>query len=112
MASPLSKSLPSVTKVTFMVTNKRITQMEKEMKEWKAETEEWWKEKATILQMIFNEGKRWKEDLHIEIKALKVDSTISHMEIKVLKKEVLALKREFAETRTSGGLEKEKFSPQ
>lgn len=74
--------------------------MEREMKEWKVETEGWWKEKASLLQMFFSESTQWKkekEDLHAEIQELRADS-------QALKEEVSALKRELAD-RASGGLE-------
>ncbi|MCO5609932.1 hypothetical protein L7F22_064167 [Adiantum nelumboides] len=48
--SPMCKSPPTGTKATFMITNKRIRQVEKEMKEWKSEMEGWWKMKANFIQ--------------------------------------------------------------
>ncbi len=70
------------------------------MKEWKAEAEGWWKEKATLLEMFFNESKKWKkekEDLHAGIE--------------VLKDEVSAIKRELAETKLNRGLEEGEIQP-
>ncbi|MCO5574136.1 hypothetical protein L7F22_027916 [Adiantum nelumboides] len=71
--SPMCKSTPTGTKATFMITNKRITQVEKEMKEWKSEMKGWWKMKANFIQILFNEGSQWKkekEDLRAEVHAL------------------------------------------
>ncbi|KAI5070745.1 hypothetical protein GOP47_0015088 [Adiantum capillus-veneris] len=109
-ASPMEAMSASLvckphTKATFVLTNKRITQLEREMKEWKAETERWWKEKANLLQMFLNEGAQWKEkeDLHAELQAFKADS-------QALREEVTALKRELAD-RVSNGLEEKEFQP-
>ena len=71
--SPMCKSPTAVTKATFTVTNKRILRVEKEAKEWKTEMEIWWKEKANLIEMVFNEGKQWKKekvDLHLQVQAL------------------------------------------
>ena len=71
-----------------MLTNKRMTQMEREMKEWK----------ANFVEMFFSEGAQWKkkENLNAEIQALK--------------EEVSTLKRKVAD-RASSGLEEGKFQP-
>ena len=94
-----------------MRTNKRMTQLEKEMREWKAEAEGWWKEKANLLQMFFDEGKRWKEekeDLHARIKELQENH---HTGIQAFQERVSALERELAETKMSRGLEEGEFQP-
>ncbi|MCO5552608.1 hypothetical protein L7F22_006122 [Adiantum nelumboides] len=86
----------SRTKATFKITNKRISHMEREIKEWKAETEGRWKEKTS-------QWKKEKEDLHAQIQALKVDS-------QALKEEVSTLKQELA-GRTTNELEEGELQP-
>ncbi|MCO5574250.1 hypothetical protein L7F22_028032 [Adiantum nelumboides] len=72
------------------IIEKRISQMEREIKEWKGETEGRWKEKTS-------QWKKEKEDLHAHIQALKVDS-------QALKEEVSTLKQELVD-RTTNELE-------
>lgn len=103
MATPASPVLDKGTpdskpraKATFMLTNKRMTQMEREMKEWK----------ANFLEMFFNEGAQWKkekESLNAEIQELKACS-------QTLKEKVSTLERELA-NKASGGLEEGEFQP-
>lgn len=79
-----------------MITSKRLTCIEKEMKEWK----------ANFLEVFFNEGAQWKkekESLNAEIQELKACS-------QTLKEKVSALERELA-SRASRGLEEGEFQP-
>ena len=79
-----------------MLTNKRMTQMEREMKEWK----------ANFLEMFFNEGAQWKkekESLNAEIQELKAFS-------QTLKEKVSTLERELA-NRANKELEEGEFQP-
>ena len=68
MSSPITKTATSTMKTTtFMLTNKRLAQLEREMKEWRAEREVWKEEKSTFLKLWNDE----KDAMKVEIKILK-----------------------------------------
>lgn len=97
MASP-NKS-PTL-KATFMLTNRRLIQMEKEMREWKRMMVEWREEKEAFLLKQSNNEKHWN-----------AEKEVMRAEIEALKGEVSNLKKELIEVKTRGTLEEGEFQP-
>lgn len=84
----------------FMITSKRLTHIEKELKEYRIEMEELKKERETLIQWKIKEEKARIEEKG-ELRA----------EIQGLKDEISALRKELGEAKAGGRLEEGELQP-